>query len=146
MPFTKIVYQIIFSPKYRASVMIKKSRANLFQYMTGVIRNKNCHLYQINGVEDHLHILTHVHPSISLSSFIKDIKISSNAFIKEKGLFPDFTGWQDGYSAFTYSFNSVPTLIQYVQNQEEHHKKVTYVEEMKALFKEHGIEFDEKYL
>jgi REP element-mobilizing transposase RayT len=114
--------------------------------MSGLIKNKSCHLYQINGVEDHLHILTHLHPSVSLASFIKDIKISSNGFIKERRLFPEFIGWQDGYNAFTYAYNAVPDLIKYIQNQEEHHKKVTYLEEVKAFFKEHGIVFEEKYI
>jgi putative transposase len=126
--------------------MIKNNRDALFKYITGILKNKNCHLYQINGVEDHLHILTHVHPSIALADLIKDVKISSNKFIKEQHLFPEFIGWQDGYNAFTYSNNALPNLIRYVQNQEEHHKKESYLNEIKALFKEHDIDFDEKFL
>jgi len=103
-------------------------------------------MYQINGVEDHLHILSDLNPSIALSDLIKDIKISSNKFIKEQNLFPEFIGWQDGYNAFTYSYNAVPNLVRYIQNQEEHHKKATYIEEIKRLLKEHGIDYDEKYL
>ncbi len=103
-------------------------------------------MYQINGVEDHLHILTHLHPSISLASFIKDIKISSNGFIKDHRLFPQFVGWQDGYNAFTYSYSAVPDLIKYIQNQEEHHRKISYLEEIKAIFNEFGVEFEEKYI
>jgi REP element-mobilizing transposase RayT len=146
MAYTQIIYQIIFTPKFRTPCMLKSTRHQVFQYISGVIKNKNCHLYQINGVEDHLHILTHLHPSISLASFIKDIKISSNGFIKDHRLFPQFVGWQDGYNAFTYSYSAVPDLIKYVQNQEEHHRKISYLEEIKALFKEHGIEFEEKYI
>ena len=73
--YTQIIYQIIFTPKYRTPCMIKNTRQKVYQYIAGVIKNKNCHLYQINGVEDHIHILTHLHPSIPLASFIKDIKI-----------------------------------------------------------------------
>ena len=126
--------------------MAKNTRHKLFQYITGVIKNKNCHLYQINGVEDHIHILTNLHPSVSLASLIKDIKISSNGFIKDNHIFPDFNGWQDGYSAFTYAYSAVPNLINYIQNQEDHHKKITFLEELRAIFREFGIEFDEKYL
>jgi len=146
MAYTQIIYQIIFCPKYRTPCLHKDTRQQVFQYIAGVIKNKNCHLFQINGVEDHLHILTHLHPSISLASLIKDIKISSNGFIKEHRLFHEFVGWQDGYNAFTYSYSAVPNLISYVRNQEEHHKKMTYLDEMKVLFKEHNIEFDEKYI
>jgi len=146
MAYTQIIYQIIFSPKYRKPCMIKSTRGRVFEYIAGLIKNKSCHPYQINGVEDHLHILTHLHPTISLASFIKDIKISSNGYIKEHNLFPEFRGWQDGYNAFTYSYSAVPDLIRYIQNQELHHKKITYLEEIKILLKEHGIEFDEKYI
>ncbi|MEP6796443.1 MAG: IS200/IS605 family transposase [Saprospiraceae bacterium] len=144
--YTKFIYQIIFTPKYRTSCMIKNNRDELFKYIAGILKNKNCHLYQINGVEDHVHILTHVHPSIALADLIKDVKINSNKFIKEQNLFPEFTGWQDGYNAFTYSNNALPNLIRYVQNQEEHHKKASYIKEIKALLKEHDIDFEEKFL
>ena len=83
--------------------MLKSTRDTVFRYIGGIIKNKGCKLYIINGVEDHLHIVTHIHPSICLANLIKDIKISSNSFIKEKGLFPNFSGWQEGYGAFTYS-------------------------------------------
>ena len=146
MAYTQIIYQIIFSPKYRKPCMNKSTRGQVFGYIAGLIKNKNCHLYQINGVEDHLHILTHLHPAVSLASLIKDIKISSNAFIKEHRLFPEFISWQDGYNAFTYSYSTVPDLIRYIQNQEQHHKKISFLEEIKSLFKEHGIDFDEKYI
>ena len=99
--YTQILYQIIFSTKYREPVMIKANRVELFKYITGILENKKCKLYQINGVEDHLHILTHIHPSVSLSDLVKDIKVASSIFIKEKKLFPGFIGWQVGYGAFT---------------------------------------------
>jgi REP element-mobilizing transposase RayT len=114
--------------------------------MAGILANKQCHCYIINGVEDHLHIVTHIHPTIALASLIKDIKISTNRFIKQNWLFPRFPGWQDGYGAFIYSYDSLPNLKRYVQNQEEHHALVTYEKEYISLLDEHGIEYDEKYL
>jgi hypothetical protein len=77
---------------------------------------------------------------------IKDLKISSHKFIKKEGLFSGFGGWQDGYGAFSYSIKAKDRLIEYVKNQEEHHKKVTFKEEYIALLKEHKIEFDDRYL
>ncbi len=118
----------------------------MFKYIWGILKNKKCHLYRINGVEDHLHIVTHLHPSVALADLVKDIKLASNDHIKATGLFPDFGGWQDGYGAFTYSFSAKNNLIEYVKNQEEHHKTVTFKEELIELLKEHGVEFDEKYL
>jgi len=118
----------------------------LFKYLWGILKNKNCHLYRINGVEDHIHIITHLHPTIALSSLIKDMKIASSIWIKKENIFPDFNGWQDGYGAFTYSINDKDRLIEYVKNQREHHKMKSFKEEYTELLKEHGIEFDEKYL
>jgi len=114
--------------------------------MSGILENKKCHLYQINGVEDHIHILTHLHPSVALADLVKDIKLASTKFIKEKGLFPQFSGWQDGYGAFTYSIDRKEILINCIKNQEEHHKTKTLRDEYIDLLKEHGIQYDEKYL
>jgi REP element-mobilizing transposase RayT len=144
--YTQILYQIVFSTKYRAHSLIKEHRAELFQHMWGLLKNKRCHLYRINGVEDHLHILTHLHPSIALADLVKDLKLSSSKLIKETNLFPQFNGWQDGYGAFTYSIGAKNNLIQYIKNQEEHHKTKTFLDEYIELLKEHDIEFDEKYL
>jgi REP element-mobilizing transposase RayT len=97
-------------------------------------------------MEDHIHILTHLHPSVALSDLIKDIKLASSKFIKENNLFPGFSGWQDGYGAFTYSIDRKDSLISYIKNQEEHHRIKTFREEYLELLKEHEVEFDEKYL
>ena len=103
-------------------------------------------MYIINGVEDHIHIVTHLHPTVSLSSLVKDIKLASSIYIKENNLFKDFINWQEGYGAFTYSIKEKDRLIEYVKNQEEHHRKKSFREEYVKLLGEHGIEFDEKYL
>ena len=110
------------------------------------MQKKDCHLYRINGVSDHLHIVTHLHPSVALANLIKDIKLASDSYILKEKLFPDFHGWQDGYGAFTYSIKDKNYLIEYVKNQEVHHRTKTFREEFIELLKEHGIEFDEKYL
>ena len=125
---------------------MKEHRDRLFKYISGVVKNKNCHLYRINGVEDHLHIITHLHPSVSLSSLVKDIKLGSSVLIKDNNLFPGFIGWQQGYGGFTYSIKEKARLIEYVKNQEEHHKEVGFREEYASLLQEHNVSFEEKYL
>lgn len=144
--YTQILYQIVFSTKNRKPTLIKANREKLFKDIWGILKNKKCHLYRINGVEDHLHIITHLHPMVSLSNLVKDIKLGSSSHIKEHYLFPDFIGWQEGYAAFTYTIKEKDRLIRYVQNQEEHHKNMTFKEELRKLLKEHDVEFDEKYL
>jgi putative transposase len=144
--YTQILYQIVFSTKNRERTLTKENREEIFKYIWGVLKNKRCHLYRINGVEDHLHIVTNLHSSVSLASLVKDIKLSSSKHIKQTGLFENFDGWQDGYGAFTYSIKEKERLIAYVKNQEAHHKAVSFKEEFMELLREHEIEFDEKYL
>jgi len=144
--YTQILYQIVFSTKNHERTLTSPNRQELFKYISGILKNKNCHLYQINGVEDHLHIVTHLYPSISLASLIKDIKIASSEHIRKNSLLSNFAGWQDGYGAFTYSIKEKDRLIEYVKKQEEHHKIKTFREEYIELLNEHGIEYDEKYL
>jgi REP element-mobilizing transposase RayT len=107
--------------------------------------NKNCHLYRIGGVSDHLHIITHLHPALALATLVKDIKVASSEHIKTHNLFPHFNGWQVGYGGFTYAYKDKDRLINYVKNQEKHHNEITYREELIGLLKEHEIEFDERY-
>ncbi|HMG93167.1 MAG TPA: transposase, partial [Chryseolinea sp.] len=94
----------------------------------------------------HIHIVCQLHPSVGLAWLVKDIKLATSAFIKEKKLFKNFMGWQVGYGAFTYSITAKGKLIEYVNNQEEHHKRITYREEYIGLLNEHGVVYDEKYL
>ena len=144
--YTQILYQIVFSTKNREHTLLKPNREELYKYISGVLKNKNCHLYQIGGVSDHLHIVTHLHPSVALASLVKDIKLASSDLIKSQKLFPLFNGWQIGYGAFTYAFKDKDRLITYVKNQEEHHNEQPYLDELIVLLQEHEIEFDEKYL
>jgi putative transposase len=144
--YTQQMQHIVFATKYRAKTLTKDNRKQLFEYTWGILKNKKCHLYRMNGVEDHVHILTHVHPTICLADLIKDIKVATSLWIKENKVFPNFEGWQDGYGAFTCSYQDKDGLIEYIKNQEIHHQKTSFEEEYKALLKENGITFEEKYL
>ena len=144
--YTQILYQIVFSTHKRKRTLSKENRSELLRYICGIIKNKKCHLYRINAVEDHIHILTDLHPSVALADFVKDIKVSSSIMIKEERLFPMFEGWQNGYGAFTYSIDAKDNLIEYIKNQEKHHKRVTFIEEYRKLLEEYGVKYDERYL
>jgi len=144
--YTQVLYQIVFSTKRRKPTLVKEHRRKLFKFIWGILKNKRCHAYRINGIEDHIHIVTHLHPSVAMASLVKDIKLGSTSFIKENKLFPDFGGWQTGYAAFTYSIESKDNLIEYVKNQELHHAEKSSLDELIELLKAHNIEYDEKYL
>ena len=144
--YTQIIYQIVFGTKRRERTLTKGKRDDLYMYISGVLKNKKCHLYRIGGIEDHIHILMDLHPTVSLSSIVKDIKLSSTEYIKENKLFAEFDGWQNGYGAFTYSIREKDILIEYIKNQEAHHKVKSFKEEYLELLKEQDITFDEKYV
>jgi REP element-mobilizing transposase RayT len=144
--YTQIFYHIVFTPKNRRPIMLKPGRIRLFQYLWGILKNKQCHLYRINGVDDHLHIFTSLHPSIALSDLIKDMKISSGKWIKENGIFPKFQSWQVGYGAFTCGHRDKDRVIEYIKCQERHHHKEEYIDELKRLLTEAGIAFKPEFL
>ena len=126
--------------------MLEPGQLVLHKYIYGIVQKNKCIPYQIGGVEDHIHIVTSIHPSVALARLVKDIKVSSNLFIKSNNLFPGFIGWQNGYGAFTYSFEAKDNLINYVKNQKAHHSKQTIKQEYKSLLNEHGVSYDEQYL
>ena len=144
--YTQIIYQIVFGTRNRERTLNEKNRQGLFKYITGIVQNKKCHLYQIGGVEDHIHVLMHLHPQIALSDLVKDIKLASTQFIKTNNLFPNFNGWQEGYGAFTYSLKDKERLIAYIRDQEIHHRNKSFREEYLEFLNEHGISFDEKFV
>jgi REP element-mobilizing transposase RayT len=144
--YRQIFYQIVFSTKYREATIAEENESQLYKYIWGIINNHKCKLYRINSMPDHIHIFSDLHPSTSLSDYVKDIKVASSIWMKENGKFPEFTGWQEGYGAFTYSVREKDMIIEYIKKQKEHHKKETFQDEYKRLLLEHGIEFDEKYL
>lgn len=144
--YRQIFYHIVFSTKNRTPSIAKEYENDLFKYIWGIIKNKKSTLYRINGMEDHLHILSDLHPSISLSDFVKDIKVASNIWMKESGKFPLFEAWQDGYGAFTCSIREKDIITNYIRNQKEHHRKLNFKEEFRQLLIENGINFEEEYL
>jgi len=87
-----------------------------------------------------------IHPTVTLTLLIKDIKLAIHTFIKQENLFPTYKGWQEGFGAFTHHLNDKNRLISYIKNQEAHHRHVNWLEELGALLQEHGIDFDERYL
>jgi REP element-mobilizing transposase RayT len=111
----------------------------------GIIKNKNCFLYQINGMEDHIHILSDLHPSIALADYMRDIKTASSLWLKQCGRFPAFTGWADGYGAFTYAWKNKDKIVNYIKNQQVHHNQTSFNDEYRTLLLKHGVVIDERY-
>ena len=131
--YTDITYHLVFGTKNRLRALDKARRDDLYRFIWGVIQERDCHLYRIGGVEDHVHILTSLHPSLALADLVKEIKTASSAWIKGQGVFPAFDHWQEGYGAFTVAAEARPALIDYIKGQEQHHAGESYVDELKRL-------------
>ena len=144
--YTQIIYHIVFATKHRERMLDKPRREDLFRYIWGIIKNLESHLFRLNGVEDHIHILTSLHPTVGLADLVKAIKTGSAKWIKENNVFPQFSHWQEGYGAFTHSVREKAALIEYIKKQEAHHRRVDFLDEYCKLLRDAGIEFDEKYL
>jgi len=143
--YRQILYHIVFRTKDSRKTINQEHARELYAYIMGFIKNKKGFLYRINGMEEHIHILCDLHPSIALADFMRDMKSISSGWMKETGKFPEFKGWADGYAAFTYAWKDKDMIVNYIKNQQEHHKKETFEEELKRLLEEFGIEYDEKY-
>ena len=144
--YRQIFYQIVFSTKNREMSISEEHEEELYKYIWGIINNHKCKLYRINSMPNHIHIFSDLHPSVSLSDYVKAIKVASSIWMKETGHFQQFAGWQEGYGAFTYSIRERDMIIDYVKNQKEHHRQENFYDEYKRLLEEHGIAFDGKYL
>ena len=145
--YTRILYQVVFGSKDHIPFLTTENEKMLFGYIAGILKKKSCHSYIVGGASNHLHIITHLHPTVALASLVKDIKLASYKMILENGnLFLHFPGWQVGYSAFTYHISARDNLIKYVENQREHHKIYSFKDELIQLLKEHSVDYTEDYL
>jgi REP element-mobilizing transposase RayT len=144
--FSQIYIQIVFAVEGRESLIHADWEEELYKYISGFVKNKEQKLLAINGMPDHIHFLIGMRPSCCLSDLVREIKKASNEFIKEKRFSNYKSEWQDGYGAFSYSHSALSNIIQYINNQKEHHKKITFKDEYKAFLTKFQIEFKDEYL
>jgi REP element-mobilizing transposase RayT len=143
--YRQLLYHLVFRTKDSLPTIKQNHVDQLYAYISGIIKHKNSHLYRINGVENHLHILTDLHPSIALADFMREVKVSSSLWMKCSDLFPAFNGWAEGYGSFTCSYMDKGRLIDYIKSQQEHHRKKSFEEEYRSLLIESGVKIDERF-
>ena len=144
--FSQIYIQIVFAVKGRDSLINAAWEEELYKYITGIVRNKEQKMLAINGMPDHIHFFIGMKPSCCLSDLVREVKKSSNDFIKEKKFTKFKFQWQEGYGAFSYSYSNLNNVINYIMNQKEHHKKKTFKEEYLEFLQKFEIEFKDEYL
>jgi putative transposase len=144
--YTQLHIQFVFAVKYRTALIGDDWKERLHQYITGIFQNNDHKVLQINSIPDHIHIFIGMRPHQSVSSLIQNVKTESSKWIKEQRFCPSPFAWQEGYGAFSYSKSQVPTVINYIKNQEIHHKKESFLEEYRNFLTAFEIEWDEKYI
>ncbi|MBU1298070.1 MAG: IS200/IS605 family transposase, partial [Bacteroidetes bacterium] len=139
--YTQIYIHTVFTVQNRMCLIHKSWKDELYKYITGIVKANKHKLIAINGMPDHLHILIGMKPHQSLSDLMQDIKGSSSKWINEKKFLKTKFQWQQGYGAFSYSHSHLNKIIKHIQDQEIHHKKKTFKEELKRILTAYNIEF-----
>ena len=144
--YTQIYIHSVFSVQNRISLISQEWKEDLFKYITGIVQNNGHKLIAINGMPDHLHIFIGMKPNQGLSDLMQDIKGDSSKWINSKGFVQGRFEWQAGFGGFSYSISQIDSVVKYINNQETHHKKKTFIEEYLDFLKKFKVPHDERYI
>ena len=144
--FTNLLTHIIFSTKDRMPTLEPDLKKRLFPYMGGIFRELDATALLINGPTDHVHVLAVLPAKLAPAEIIGTVKSNSSGWVHKTFLARRTFAWQVGYAAFGVSPSQKQTGLDYIANQEEHHRKISFKEEFIAFLKKHEIEYDERYL
>ena len=144
--YTQCYVHLIFSPKNRDALIKKEWKSDLEKYITGIVQNKKHKMLAINCMPDHVHLFIGYNLNELIPDLVRDIKVASNEWIKNNNLSKFKFDWQSGYGAFTHSRSQLDTVVKYILNQEEHHKKRTFREEYLDILAKNEIEFKDEFL
>ena len=144
--YSKIYIQVVFATKGRQNLIKREHKDELEKYITGIITKRGQKLLAIYCMPDHIHILINIKPSISISDLVRDIKAGSSGFVNERQWVRGKFQWQEGFGAFSYSEDQVANLINYILNQESHHRKTRFKDEYIGVLKKFNIDHANKYL
>jgi putative transposase len=134
---------VVFSTKERRNIIPTEMKERLWSYTAGICKRQKIFVHAIGGMEDHIHLLLQFPATIAISEAVNKIKVNSSGWMSDEiGRF----AWQQGYGAFSVSKSNIAAVVRYIQNQERHHRKMTFEEEFIALLEKHGIEYDPKYV
>jgi len=146
MPHTKsrILIHMVFATKERRPLITPDFKPKLHAYMAGTVRGLGCHVHALDGVADHCHLVFDLAPKIALADFANKLKAGATKWAREQGM-RDF-GWQRGYGAFSMNEQSLERAITYVRGQEEHHRKVSFRDELAEFMRVHGMDADPEFV
>ena len=144
--FSQIYIHLVFSVKHREALIDKEMKDELLKFIAGIFGKKNHKLLAINAMPDHIHIFFDMNPDVRLMDLVREIKANSSRFIHSA--FPGKIKfqWQEGYGAFSYAQSQKKIVINYIMNQEEHHRKRSFRDEYIEFLKRYEITYDERYI
>ena len=140
------LHHIVINTKNREMTIAAEHSEDIYRFITSIIKRNKCVLYRIGGIENHIHILVDLSPTVNLSHLMWDIKRSSSDWAKQSGLFPDFVGWGKEYAAFSVSDSHKDAVIAYIKRQREHHQQVGYDAELQRIAERNGAQWTETML
>lgn len=143
---TNLLYHIVFSTKNREPIITAPIRENLYKYIGGIIRGEGGALLEIGGTTDHVHLVVRFKSEPSVATMIKIIKSKSSKWLNEQPKRPGRFEWQRGYAAFTVSVSQLSKVRAYVRNQQQHHRRKTFQEELREILDKHGVAYEERYI
>ena len=144
--FTQIYIQTVFTVQNRISLIKAEWKEELYKYITGIVQNNGHKLIVINGMPDHLHLFIGMKPHQSLSDLMQDVKGDSSKWIHSKGFVKGRFEWQAGFGGFSYSISQIDAVVKYINNQEKHHRKMTFIEEYLKFLNKFQVPYDERYI
>jgi REP element-mobilizing transposase RayT len=141
---SRIIVHLVFSTKHREPFITAEHRERTFAYLGGTLNALKCPVIAVGGMPDHVHLLFVLHRTLSISEVVEEVKKQSSKWAKEH-IHPGFY-WQSGYGVFSVSPSKVPEVVDYIDNQEWHHREQTFEDEFRKMLRNHGIEWDERYV
>jgi putative transposase len=139
----QIIVHVVFSTKERRSLIPREFQPRMWAYVAGICKHHGIGVHAVGGTSDHLHALIQIPATMATAKAVATIKANSSRWANEEGV---RFAWQAGYTAFSVSKSYVSAVVEYIQNQEAHHKRRTFDREIVAMLTKHGVEFDSKYL
>jgi REP element-mobilizing transposase RayT len=143
---SKLYVHIVFHIKYNSVAIRKEDKEELYAYMGAIIKDNGSIPIIINGTHNHVHILCVMSKNIALAKLTEEIKRHSSRWIKTKGIYYKQFSWQGGYGGFSVSQSVLDRTKRYIENQEEHHRRKNFKDELLAFYQEYGVEYNEEYL
>lgn len=146
MSTTLSLHHIVINTYCRKMTISQTHCEDLYRYIWDLLKEKKCKLLRIGGIENHVHIFIDLHPSVSLADIVGEIKRKSSLWMKKSGMFPYFEGWGKEYFSFSKSVADKATVIEYIKGQPEHHKRISFENEIETIFHNERQEWDSTLL